>query len=366
MQSLQWHSDEGNFAGGEGFQLALVFGHPDALCPAIFNDLQSRLPGACVVGSTAGNFFHSGHVFEHGFSVSCLKWENGRAVAEAIPLDPAKRKSAKEVADHLSAQGELTGVIVLWNEPSGSVDAFLQEFQQALESDCPVVGGLAADPNFEFEEMAVYHCGEKVLGTVVGLYGSVNLTSAHRTGLAWIGKTRNLTKTDGCAVLEIDGEPAVDVLSRLGIDMSKNPEARGLSSLQMVSDSGEPSLVRTPLRIDEESGALICGAPVPEGSARFLPFTDSENILKSATHAVEAAVQAEEEGEESFCLVINCAARYRMLGPLWELEMDYLADGLRPGMTYAGFYAYGEIAPLKATGKSELHSQTITVASISG
>jgi len=356
MRSLQWHNSENKeFSGNDDYQLALVFGHPDDLNDDLFLDLSTRMPSACVIGCTAGNFFHNGESFESGYSVNCLDWD-GHTHAETIDLD--SERSATDIAAGLLAHGKPEGAIILWREKSDTSEAFLHELQSALGADCSIFGGFAADADFQFKNMAVYSNGSKASAVVVGLYGEkIRLNSAHATGLAWLGRTREITKTKGCAVLEIDGEPAAEVLARLGVDMSRKPEARGLSSLQMVTEFGEPGLVRTPLYIDEETSALICGAPVPEGTARFLSFTDHEAILESASTASASAIKDQSEG--GFCLVVNCAARYKMLGPIWELELDHVDEALQPGITYAGFYAYGEVAPLNATGRSELHSQTI-------
>jgi len=104
MKSFQWHSDDGEFPKANGYQLALILGRPDAIDGPLLESITKQLPGAKVIGCTAGIFFHGGKLFENGYSVSCLKWD-GEVHIEELSLAPEDRKSASEIAAALLEQG---------------------------------------------------------------------------------------------------------------------------------------------------------------------------------------------------------------------------------------------------------------------
>ena len=49
------------------------------------------------------------------------------------------------------------------------------------------------------------------------------------------------------------------------------------------------------------------------------------------------------------------------MGQRIDEEIEAMAAELPPGCLPVGFYSYGEIAPHAATGRGQLHNQTMTV-----
>ena len=53
-----------------------------------------------------------------------------------------------------------------------------------------------------------------------------------------------------------------------------------------------------------------------------------------------------------------------MMGQRTADEVEAVAEALGPDTIQLGFYSYGEIAPHEATGRCELHNQTMTITTI--
>ncbi|PKM78205.1 MAG: hypothetical protein CVU90_04025, partial [Firmicutes bacterium HGW-Firmicutes-15] len=60
-------------------------------------------------------------------------------------------------------------------------------------------------------------------------------------------------------------------------------------------------------------------------------------------------------------ILISCVGRRMILKQRTEEELEGVRDTLDKGTVMAGFYSYGEIAPLRTGGKSKLHNQTMTI-----
>ena len=66
---------------------------------------------------------------------------------------------------------------------------------------------------------------------------------------------------------------------------------------------------------------------------------------------------------QGLALLVSCVGRRLVMGDAVEEELEVVREILGKGMTLAGFYSYGEFAPLGST-ECKLHNQTMTVTCI--
>jgi len=363
MVTSQWHSAENiDMPTGTDSDLVLFFGNPNELSVDFARLLQTHYPNAAVVGCSAWGHFLGDRVYTNGCGVTAIDLGSGAAISESISLAPDGRRTASQIARSLHAHGEPQGILVLWNELHGSAEHFVLELRQALGDSCMIFGGLASD-DLSFDRIAVYAGGEEVAGVAVGLYGdTLGLCSGCRSGFAAHGRIHNITRSDGPKVLEIDGQPALDVLcEHLGPEAENLPHSGMHFPLQLLTESGEIGLLRSLTEVDHKAKSFTCAGLVPEGSVRLLTFTEPEDLFDGARRAAEEAANTCTPG---LALVVSCTGRRSLLGPLSDIELDYVANALGAGTPSTGFYAGGEIATLPATQQSELHNQSIAVTSL--
>jgi hypothetical protein len=60
-------------------------------------------------------------------------------------------------------------------------------------------------------------------------------------------------------------------------------------------------------------------------------------------------------------LSVSCIGRRLVMGERTEEEVEAVVEQLPAGAVHAGFYSYGEIAPVQGLTMSDLHNQTMTL-----
>ncbi len=94
------------------------------------------------------------------------------------------------------------------------------------------------------------------------------------------------------------------------------------------------------------------------------------NFDSLAAGAGEAGRQARSALADGRCrrqasaILVSCTGRRRVMGQRTQDELDAVAAELGEDVVRIGFYFYGEIAPPAASGRCELHNQTMTVTVI--
>jgi hypothetical protein len=69
-------------------------------------------------------------------------------------------------------------------------------------------------------------------------------------------------------------------------------------------------------------------------------------------------------GAPSLRLAVSCVGRRLVLGERAEEEIEAVSSTMAVGGQLIGFYSYGEVSP-HATGRCDLHNQTMTVTDLS-
>src|SRR5262249_33580381 len=159
----------------------------------------------------------------------------------------------------------------------------------------------------------------------------------------------------GEVVQELDGKPAVAIYERyLGVKRTvwqKKPLAQLAMTypLGLSVDRHAECLLNSPLRI-ASNGALVCTGEFPEGSWVRLMIGGYESALAAAAEAASQAAAAIGKSRFKGALVFSSGGRQKMLGSESQGEIDIIRDSLGGvGVRLAGFYGYGEQAPLEGS-----------------
>lgn len=231
-----------------------------------------------------------------------------------------------------------------------------------------ITGGMAGD-SIHYRRTLLLAGGEVRARRVVavGLYGAA-LRVGYGTLGGWdpYGPSRLVTRSRGCVVAEMDGEPALDVYKRyLGPHGDSLPASALLFPLSMRHEDREGEVVRTVCAIDEERRTLTFAGEVPQGSHLRLMKANVERLIDAATAAATVSTARLGALKTEFALLVSCVGRKLLMRTHVDEEVECVRGILGPDAAFAGFYSYGEIAPLAPATRCELHNQTLTVTTFS-
>src|SRR3984957_19589973 len=296
---LSWTETSG-WRGGNGHgrseNLVLFFGARQALAGgARYRELRTMFPNAHILGCSTGGQIVGDDVTDDEIAVAALRFDATRLrlACEAAP-GPEGSRSAGEAIGRALAADDLAGVFVLSDGLNVNGSELVAGIGSVIGPSIPLTGGLAGD-GADFKETLVGgDCAPRPRSiAAIGFYGSA-IRVGHGSAGGWdlFGPRRQVTRSVGNVLFELDGEPALDLYERyLGPDESKGPPGSALLFPIQVYDLQRPdsAVVRTVLAIDRDKRSMTFAGDVPQGWTAQLM---RGNLDRLAAGAADAARQA--------------------------------------------------------------------------
>jgi hypothetical protein len=349
-------------------QLVLAFGAPELLSSPAMSQVREAHPKAEIVGcSTAGEIYGS-HVFDNTLTVTAVAFSDTHVrAAETLLRDAADSSHAgRRLAAALPSEG-LVHVLIISDGINVNGSELVKGMTAILPAQVAITGGLSGDGG-RFQKTAVYFngtaCDNRIVA--VGLYGK-HLRVGYGSQGGWdpFGPERIVTRSIGNILYELDGTSALALYKKyLGPHAAGLPVSGLRFPLTMWSDSFATPVVRTILAVNEKDQSMTFAGDVPQGIKVRLMRANVERLIDGASGAAKCSQNALGSVAE-LAILISCVGRKLVLNQRTEEEVEsvHAVIGDRAAMT--GFYSYGEISPFKATGRCELHNQTMTITTFS-
>ena len=332
----------------------------------ILAGIQQTWPGLPLIGCTTDGEFSAQGGY-HNDSVLLVLFggadiEASMGVGRGLSLGVT---AAVQSALSSARSGQQSAPSVCLTTPE-SMTANCTEITAALhailgESNCPILGGVSGDHR-RFETTFQF-AGAEVLSDslpVLLLFGDVEASWGVDSGWQAVGGDHKVTKAEGNIVRTIDERPALDVFADYWGDAS-NLGILGQFPLAIFPDPSRPDefYLRAVFSTDPESGSAVFAADVPEGTTVRMTQVLTEGILDGSASAMQQALAGLKGRQPKGALVFSCAARKWLLGTRVGEELQALKAACpAPNLPLAGFYAFGEIAPLRAQGVPFYHNET--------
>ncbi len=342
--------------------------------------MRSVTGEAIVIGSSSsGEIATAGPLAKHSVVVmvmagDALQVAVGRGDVAQDGPQQAGMAAARAVKESLGDGLKL--FIMMPDVLAGNGADTVRGVQKVLGEHFPVVGGASGD-DFRFEKTYQYLNGEVTSGTVVcvGLGGSFSFGIGVRHGWLPIGLPRMVTKADGAVIHEIDGKPAIDLYrDYFGDAEAEKLKQETLARLAVLYPIGvrvpdqHEYLIRDPLSVDEH-GSITCAAEVPQGAAVQLMLGSRDGAIAVAREAAEHA-KTELGVQPKAVLIFNCIARNKLFGEQAGDEIAAIQSVLGFGVPLAGFYTYGEQAPINGETRDfarcnpQFHNETVVILTL--
>lgn len=353
--------------------LVLAFGAPEGDdARAALRELQAAFPASVQAGCSSAGEIAGSQVDDGSLSVAVVHFERSRLRRAGGSLHDGSDSAdlGRRLAGQLPAR--LDGVAlraVLLLAPGMDVNgaALVRGLREQLPPGVVVTGGLAGDGS-RFERTWVLDDtgpAERA-ACAVGVYGEA-VRVGHGCDGGWVdfGPERQITRSEGPVLYELDGRPALELYKNyLGDLVGQLPGSALLFPLSMrAPEPGAPTLVRTILAVDEARQSMTFAGDMPPGATVRLMRSSVDRLVDSAEEAGLRAVQAVGgvAAPPVLAVSISCIGRRLLMGERTDDEVEAVALRLPPGSVHVGFYSYGEVAPGHDSDGAELHNQTMTV-----
>jgi hypothetical protein len=175
-----------------------------------------------------------------------------------------------------------------------------------------------------------------------------------------------VTEAYGAVLSTLDRKPALQLYCNYLGDKARDlPSSAMLYPLALVGE-GDPShtgLIRSVMGVDWDAGTLTLAGALTPGSLVRLMHADNQRLIGGARLAAEQVLAG--SGAQAAVLMVSCVGRRDVLGDEIDDEIEAVRSVFPASTPIAGFYSYGEIGPHGDNRLSELHNQSMTIASFS-
>jgi len=348
-------------------QLVFLFGNKNLLKDEVhINFIKDAYPSAQIVGCSTSGEIYKDEVYNNNIVCTAV-WFEKTTVDIAIEQINSMEDSfdiGQRLAGKLNTE-QLVHIMILSEGLNINGSELTKGLNQKLKDSIPVTGGLAGD-QANFDETVIVHnkAGEKNLVLAIGFYGEhLQIGYGSMSGWNSFGVDREITKSKGNILYELDGQPALELYKKyLGIHTANLPASALLFPLSLRLKNTESVLVRTILSINEADGSMIFAGDMPQNDYVRLMKANNDQLIDGALEAAEMATSSFLNSSADFAILISCVGRKLVLKQRVDEELENVRDVLGDNTVITGFYSYGEICPIKPSGKHcELHNETMTI-----
>ena len=360
--------------------LALVFSTPNFATPGLLKNIKQTLKNDVpLVGCSGMNIITPEGAQKEGLVL--LLVASGQIKISCAGGNTALGKDAFLTGQALAAsllsniKGERRELCLLFNDGlSPDTSSYLKGLQAVLGRSFPFIGGGSSD-NLSFHQTFQFYNREVFTqGLSASLFaGKLSYSIGVRHGWKPLGKVRNVSESQGNVIKKIDGERASSLyegyfaktLAQLKKEILR---INILYPIGLYLKGESEYLLRNVLSLNDD-GSLTTQGDVPPGAPIRLMIGTKESALVAAGQAaleVKTGLRGKSAG---LALVISSASRAYLLGRNINSEIKIVREVLGQETPLAGFYSYGEYAPLPSIdyyGQTYLHNQTIAILGIAG
>ena len=344
--------------------LVLVFGDRAALGSSKFAaDTAAQWPNAARIGCSTAGQIRGTEVFDEGAVATAVKFDHTTVRVATAPVSAATSTAAgASLAEQLAAP-DLVHVLIISEGLDINGEALVRGLGEKQHAAVSVSGGLSADGE-HFKETLVFVDRAARTNTVaaIGLYGSrLKVGCGSLGGWDSFGPERQITKSNGNVLFELDGQSALALYKRyLGAHAADLPASGLLFPLSLRTRDVSAPVVRTILSVNEADQSLTFAGDVPVGGYVRLMKANFDRLIDGAVGAGRVSTEAL-GAPVDLALLISCVGRRMVLRQRVEEEVEGVRDIVGPNAAITGFYSYGEISPFTPQARCELHNQTMTV-----
>lgn len=241
----------------------------------------------------------------------------------------------------------------------GLGEKIVQSVSHVAGNDITIWGGAAGD-DLMFKETFVFNntnITNKGILMLVMNEDKILVKGRAATGMKPFGTEKVITKSEGSWILEIDNQPATDlVMKYMGESLSpedfKDFNIKNIFLNLLREDSS--SIIRATMGFDKDTKGITVSGKIKTGDKFRFTFLPDFDVLTEVSENAKQFQQAEMT-EADALVMFSCIGRINAFGPMTSEELQGIQSVYNVPM--AGFFSYGEYG--RATGgNNEFHNMT--------
>ncbi|OGX31781.1 MAG: hypothetical protein A3D27_01010 [Omnitrophica WOR_2 bacterium RIFCSPHIGHO2_02_FULL_46_37] len=358
--------------------LALVFSTPSSITAALLKKIKSGLRPDCpLIGCSGMRIITPEGTQGEGLVLMLIALPKVKISCGSIKLSPdddaylaGQGLGIKLISNVKEYRRELC--LMFSDGLSEAVSRLMEGLQNILGKSFPFIGGGASD-DLRFKQTFQFY-NEHILNksAVAALFaGKLAYGIGIRHGWKPLGKIRAITDSSANVIKKIDGGKASglyeDYFAKTLAELKKEIlPINTLYPIGMYLEGEKEYLLRNVIALNDD-GSIVTQGGVPRGSAIRLMIGTKESCLEAARQAAAQVKAALRDKPIGLAIIISSASRAYLLGRNIDAEIKAVKTVLGPNVPLAGFYSYGQYAPLGALsyyGQTYLHNQTIAILGV--
>jgi small ligand-binding sensory domain FIST len=340
--------------------------------PLMLRVVREHLKTQNVVGCSARGVIATGREMENGAAIviMALGADALRARRVFVPgLREHPRKTAVKLAQSVKPLSGKTNLLLLFPDSYNVNPALLLP---ALSAELPgvhLVGGGATEDGSTGQTFQF--CGDVVSSDSLAallLSGDFEVDIAVSVAAQMLGRSHRVTGAQGNFLLELDGQPALDVFLReIGPMASDLRRAVSLVNICVSVDPRDERLergrfvLRNIVGLSAEHRFLAVAHPLSAGDLVGFALREPGHAREDLSAALEAASGKHNGRPPAFGLYFDCVARGTNFYRVADHDVSYIHQALGV-FALAGFFTGFEIGPLAMTTHALQYSGVLALA----
>ncbi|MDG2618119.1 FIST N-terminal domain-containing protein [Thermoleptolyngbya sichuanensis XZ-Cy5] len=348
---------------GRSPQVGILFAALDFDHSLILETLSTSFPEMVVVGCTTDGELSSKLAFQQDsvvlMAIASDTLAIGAGVGYDLSQDPeaAIQRAIAQARSGLNLPAEAVPSLCLTFPESLTYDSSLvvAHLQKALGDSVPLFGGFAGDQS-QFQKTYQFYSSEVLTDAIPILLFFGDLKLGHGVAHGWTptGERGTITRADGHLLQEIDYRPALEFYQRYMNDLLPSTEF----PLAVWEEGADGYYLRASIGFDSETGSIQAIPLWPQSAQVQIARSSRDEIIEGAHTSVQAALASYPGQHIEAVLLFSCCVRHTLLGLRTQQEYAMVQEALPQMPAAAGFYTYGEIAPLTPGATSRAHHST--------
>jgi hypothetical protein len=333
--------------------------------------------GAKLIGCTGEGVISFDFINESPFALSVLIIQSDDLsfdIAKVTDVKADCENAGKRLGENIRQfiKDKTMSIWIFPDHLSMNYDSFLSSFELSISPDhhIPIFGGGSAD-NWQFKKMYQYYNREVLSDSVVCLIitGELSVATDITHGCIPIGLEREVTKSEGNTIYEIDNRKVTDVLQeyvpeedvanwhKLGIRCL----CLGLKAPHELKDVFDEYIVRAMPVVDFTTGSGRTSSELKPGTKIHMISRNPEKLLPNAEFMASNVRDRLNGAHPKFVLQIDCAGRGKVLRIDEKMAIQKkLQSFITTEIPWIGLYCYGELGPVGK--KNYFHNFTVVIA----